>query len=112
MNAVIEINNNDVIVHETFDSAEQAESALRNVKRRVAVKGECFVATMYEVEEVDVNESAPQYVTFAQAAEMLGVRYQQVFQRAVVKGKMRWMQTPVNHVMLEDVMAWKAKREG
>jgi hypothetical protein len=109
MNAVIEINNNEVIVHGEFENVDSAESAIRNIKRRVAVTGECFVATMFE--DVDVNESAPQYITFAQAAEMLSVRYQQVFQRAVVKGKMRWMQTPVNHVALEDVLVWKAKRE-
>jgi hypothetical protein len=111
MFAAIEINNNDVIVHAEFDSIEAAEAAVRNVKRRVGVVGEVFAASMFDVEEIVENNSAPRYVTFAQAAEMLNVRYQQVFQRAVVKGKMRWMQTPVNHVMFDDVMEWKAKRE-
>jgi hypothetical protein len=62
-------------------------------------------------EVVESNYSAQNgYVTFAQAAEIVGVRYQQVFQRAVVKGHMTWKQTPTNQVLLADVLEWKAKR--
>jgi len=109
MFATIEINNGEVIVHESFDNIEAAEAAVRNVKRRVAVTGEVFAASVFE-EVVESDFANDGYVTFAQAAEIVGVRYQQVFQRAVDKGKMTWKQTPVNHVLLADVMEWKNKR--
>jgi hypothetical protein len=38
------------------------------------------------------------------------VSYQQVFQRAVTKGKMSWRQSPENEVAMADVLVWKEKR--
>ena len=111
--AVVEIIDNDVIVHETMNDFDFAIKTVRNVKRRVGVNGEVVTAFMFDEESEIVNDSIPdsEYVTFSRASEILGVRYQQVFQRAVVKGKMKWFQSPVNHVLLKDVMDWKTKRE-
>lgn len=108
MFATIEINNNDVIVHETYATIEEAEAAVRNVKRRVAVVGEVFAAALFEETESDFT--ANEYMSFADAAKFLGVRYQQVFQRAVDKNKMVYRQTPTNEVLTADVMLWKEKR--
>jgi hypothetical protein len=110
MFAAIEINNSGVIVHETFDSIEAAENAVKNVKRRVAVTGEVFAAAMFDEEVVESDFAASEYVSFADAARFVGVRYQQVFQRAVVKGKMSWRQVPENQVLFADAVAWKDKR--
>jgi hypothetical protein len=110
MNGVIEIVNNEVKIHEMFEEVDAAEAAMRNIKRRVAVTGEVLLATICD-EVVESDSAQFGYISFADAAVMLSVRYQQVFQRAVTKGKMRWIQTPVNHVMVEDVLAWKAMRD-
>jgi hypothetical protein len=120
MNAVIELVEGGVVVHEEFATFEEAEHAVRNVKRRVAVKGEVFAATMFDVEVEEVDENAQVvadfddaeygFVTFAEAARLLGVRYQQVYQRAVVKAKMTWHYTTSNFVSLKDVEEWREAR--
>jgi len=103
------LNGEIVITHELNVAAEDVKRMIYNVQRRAKVSG--AVTALEIVEEVQ-NDFVTQdgYVTFANAAIMLGVRYQQVFQRAVTKNKMRWIQTPVNHVMLADVLEWKEKR--
>jgi len=103
------LNGEIVITHELNVEAADIKRMIYNVQRRAKVSGE--VTAVEVVEEVQ-NDFAPNsYITFAEAATMLNVRYQQVFQRAVDKGKMRWMQNPTNHVMLADVLEWKQKRE-
>lgn len=103
------LNGEIVITHELNVEAADVKRMIYNVQRRAKVSG---VVTAEEIVEVVENNFVTQdgYITFANAAQMLQVRYQQVFQRAVVKNKMRWIQTPVNHVLLADVLEWKEKR--
>jgi hypothetical protein len=108
---VVELVDGNVIVHESFDDFDAAVAAVRNVKRRAAVSGEVVAAAAFDEEVIESNYAADGYITFAAAAELVGVRYQQVFQRAVVKGKMSWKQTPTNHVLLQDALEWKQKRD-
>jgi predicted alpha/beta hydrolase family esterase len=130
MYAVIEIQGLETLVHDAFDNVEATEAALRNVKRRKAVTGECFVAFVDEA--ADVNESMVAldlpgvqvfdfptavvevvndgWMSFGEAARSLGVRYQQLYQRAVVKGKMLWRSTPAHEVAAADVEAWRVAR--
>lgn len=108
--AVVELNGSDVIVHESFDDFDAAEAAVRNIKRRVAVIGEVVATSVYE-DVVESNFVAQDgYISFGDAARLLNVRYQQVFQRAVTKGKMAWRQSPENEVLLADVLVWQSKR--
>jgi hypothetical protein len=117
MNTVIEINNSDVIVHGEYATFEDAENAVRNVKRRVGVVGEVFAATMFEEVEENLqnvtyfDDAEYGYVTFAEASRILGVRYQQVYQRAVTKAKMSWQQTTAMFVSLKDVEIWQEQRK-
>jgi hypothetical protein len=62
-----------------------------------------------QIQNEAVAES--QYVPFAECAKVLGVRFQQVYQRAVVRGKMRWIETPKHKLVhVDDVQAWAAIR--
>jgi len=116
---VIELQGSDVITHGEYADFDFAEAALKNVKRRAAVKGECFAAVAVE-EEVASDFTAADvanfddaeygYVTFSEAAKLIGVRYQQVYQRAVTKSLMAWQLTTALFVSLKDVESWKQQR--
>jgi hypothetical protein len=121
MFTVIEINNSGVVTHGEYDSIEAAEAARVNIRRRASVTGECFAASMFD-EEIDANESSivasvgvftmtDCFMPFGEAAALLGVRYQQLYQRAVVKAKMSWQARPALWVSGNDVADWKAARE-
>ena len=60
-----------------------------------------------EVIEPEVDLSA--YIPFAEAAKELGVRFQQVYQRAVIRNKMRWEDTGKRKVVHKDDVAEWAK---
>jgi excisionase family DNA binding protein len=52
-------------------------------------------------------EAHADYIPFAEAAKTLGVRFQQVYQRAVVRGKMRWVDAGKRKLVHKaDVQAW------
>jgi hypothetical protein len=119
--AVVELQGADALVHGEYESYETAEAQRLNIRRRAKVTGECVVA-MYD-EAVDVNESfaaaiatvdvfemPDRFIAFSDAAAQLGVRYQQLYQRAVVKGKMMWQQRPALFVRVQDVEEWQAAR--
>lgn len=53
-----------------------------------------------------------QYMKFAECSKLLGVRFQQVYQRAVVRGKMQWIESGKSkYVLKADVSAWQKVRE-
>jgi hypothetical protein len=52
------------------------------------------------------------YISFKQASDLLGVRFQQVFQRAVVRNKMPWRAGEKHKEVAESaVLEWKAMRD-
>jgi len=52
-----------------------------------------------------------EYVKFAEAAKICQVRFQQVYQRAVVRGKMQWKdEGKFKTVRLADVEKWRDER--
>lgn len=127
---IIETREDGEVVDHGTCHADDVKGRLYNLKRRVSVVG---VLTAVEIKEgPTVEEEAPAeepvesdhvallvdeadpsnggYITFAEAAELLGVRYQQVFQKAVVHGKLRWQQTTANFVSLSDVQKWAQER--
>jgi hypothetical protein len=96
---------------------EDVKRHVRNIQRRVGTVGTIsarLVAVENDHVAVDmIDEADPDnggYITFAEAAELLGIRYQQVFQKAVVKGKLRWQQTTANFVALADIRKWAQER--
>lgn len=100
-----------IIIHDTVEEAD-VKRVVYNVKRRANVVGEVTAVEIVEIEEIVENNYVEHdgYISFGDAARMLGVRYQQVFQRAVTKGKMSWRQSPENEVWLQDVVTWQQKR--
>jgi hypothetical protein len=53
-----------------------------------------------------------EYIKFNDAAKRLGVRFQQVYQRAVVRGKMRWVEEGKSkYVHIDDVAEWERVRD-
>jgi predicted transcriptional regulator len=99
-----------IVVHAENVNPEDVKRIVYNVSRRAKVVGE--VSAQEIVEEVVESDFAAQdgYISFGDAARMLQVRYQQVFQRAVTKNKMGWRQVPENQVLLADVLEWRNKR--
>lgn len=102
-----------------FVVADEAQKALRNVKRRVKTVAESVVLETVEV-NVPVEEppvvTMPTWMTFRSVADMLNVRYQQVYQkmqqerircerRAPTEGKrVLWCAN------VEDVKGWMERR--
>ncbi len=68
-----------------------------------------------EVKEVEVKEpevNVKDYMSFAEAAKSLGVRFQQVYQRAVVRSKMRWIDGGKRKMVhKDDIAEWAVIRE-
>jgi len=57
-------------------------------------------------------EQLSEYITFAAAAKSLDVRFQQVYQRAVIRNKMRWVDTGKRKIVhKDDVEAWRSVRK-
>jgi hypothetical protein len=122
---IIETREDGQIISHGQVHEDDAKARVYNIKRRVAVVGEVSTrevevapvgAPVVEndyVAAAAIDEASPAgggYITFAEAAELLGIRYQQVFQKAVVKGKLRWQQTTSNFVSLADVQKWAQER--
>lgn len=54
----------------------------------------------------------PEYMSFGDAAKQLGVRFQQVYNRAVDRKKMQWLEVGKRKLVLRtDVEAWAKVRE-
>lgn len=59
----------------------------------------------------EIDAAYPEYMSFAACSKELGVRFQQVYQRAVVRGKMRWISAGKHKLVLKaDVDSWKKVR--
>ncbi len=80
-------------------------------KNKAAVqKEEKVVVEIEEVKEPKVDLT--DYMSFAEAAKSLGVRFQQVYQRAVVRSKMHWVDGGKRKMVLKaDVAEWAVIRE-
>jgi hypothetical protein len=70
-----------------------------------------IVESINGVIDVEKENAEPNYISFGFAAKVLGVRYQQVYSRAVTKNKMRWIERGLLHVHLDDVKKWNEIRQ-
>lgn len=60
---------------------------------------------------IEPEDTLSDYMSFADAAKKLDVRFQQVYQRAVVRNKMRWIDAGKRKMVHKaDVAAWAAIR--
>jgi hypothetical protein len=64
------------------------------------------VESINGVVDTENENEIPNYVSFGFAAKVLGVRYQQIYARAITKNKMRWIEKGLLHVHVDDVKTW------
>jgi len=65
-----------------------------------------------EAATTQTEDELQDYMSFAEAAKQLDVRFQQVYQRAVVRSKMRWVEGKKRKMVhKDDVKQWGISRK-